>query len=111
MTRNDFGIQLLLDSESIESTLPHLSRRATSLLKYYNKEPLVFVRTPDLTNDQMLLQIPAIEIIREGAKISYIKIPRKQFMAECAVNQFIDIHVQKLGELLFNKQLLNAKED
>ena len=110
MKRDNFGIQLLLDTRSIEGVIPQLSRRATSLLKYYNQEPLVFVRTPDPTSNTMLLQIPAIEIIRENNKISYLQIPRKNFTSKHAVNQFIDIHIQKMGELLFNKTSLTNEE-
>ena len=58
----------------------------------------------------MLQHIPTIDVIRENGKMSYIKVPNKQFMAEHAVGKFTDLYVQKLGELLFKKTILKAEE-
>jgi hypothetical protein len=110
MKRGNFGVQLLLDTKSIESKISQLSRRATSLLKYRNQEPLVFVRTPDLTTHSLLLEIPTIKIVRENSSIGHVEIPRKKLMAKYGVNQFIDVHIQKMGELLFKKRTLTDKE-
>jgi len=49
--------ELLLDSESIERKMPQLSRRTISLLKYHKVNPLLFLRTPDLTNNIMLQHV------------------------------------------------------
>jgi len=96
MKRGNFGIQLLLDSKSIESAFPQLSRRATSLLKYYNQKPLVFVRTPDPTNNAILQQIPAIQL--------------NKFRVNHPFNQVIKINIKKMGTLLLDKEGLTDEE-
>ena len=96
MKRGNFGIQLLLDSKSIESTIPQLSRRATALLKYHNQKPLVFVRTPDPTNSVILQQIPVI--------------PRNKFREKHPFNQVRKINIEKMGALLLNKEGLTDEE-
>ncbi|MBN1245902.1 hypothetical protein JXA31_09945 [Candidatus Bathyarchaeota archaeon] len=110
MITSDNEIHLLLDSESIDCNISSLSRRARSLLKYRIVKPLVFFRTPDLANNDMLREIIPIEIVREKERIVCVKVPVGKMKATYGINKFANVYAQKFGEILFNKKILTPDE-
>lgn len=95
----------MLDSESIEKKIPKLSRRALSLLKYQNVNPLVFLRTEHSSKISLLQEIPEIHLIETNGR-KCIKTPTRI----CDLGDFADQHVRQLGEYILKKPELTKEE-
>jgi hypothetical protein len=83
-----------------------LSRRAISLLKYYEAKPLVFLRTEYSAKNSLLQQIPEIHlVITSNGK--YIETPDK---GKYGLRKNFDLDIQHFGRAILDKQDLTSDE-
>lgn len=86
--------------------MSRLSRRAISLLKYHDVDPLVFLRTEHLVKSSLLQQIPEIRLIETDNR-KYIETPEK---GKYSLRKYIDLDIQHFGKEILNKQNLTREE-
>jgi len=79
-------------------------------LKYRRTDSLVFSRTPHLSDNSMLQQIPMIEIVRNNGEILYIEVPKNEYKTKCAFASCNNFFIKKFGQELFKKDVINAEE-
>lgn len=103
-------LRILVDSSSIDKTLPTSSRRSIALFKYQNSRLLEFLRTPETVENAHLQEIVrfekkyrsngslySIEMIKEGSKSRYAFTYRIE-------------QIEEIGKIICKKQELTAEE-
>ena len=108
MSKNE-GISVLLDSESIDRTIPQLSKRASSLLKYHSENLLKFFRTSEPVENEQLKEIPQIQIIRENGSIHSICLTEKDWKSSYRFG-YRQETIDEIGHVVYNKHNLTSQE-
>jgi hypothetical protein len=103
---NQQALELLFDSKSIEKRIPKLSRRAISVLKYYEVNPLVFRRTEYPSKSTLLQQIPEIRLMESNGR-KYVETPDK---GRYGLRKYADMDAQYFGKEILKKQELTKEE-
>ena len=86
--------------------MPKLSRRAISILKYCEVNPLVFRRTEYQSENNLLKQIPEIHLLeKNGSK--YVETPDK---GRHSFRENTDLAAQYFGKEILQKEKLTKEE-
>jgi hypothetical protein len=104
---NQETIKLLFDSKSIEESMPKLSGRAISILKYQDVKPLVFLRTEYSAKNALLEKIPEIHVLQQENGHKYVETPNK---GKYGLRRYADQDAQWLGKEILNTETLTKKE-
>jgi len=104
------SLTILLDSNSLDRTLPTSSRRSRTLLKYNGVKLLEFLRSPESVNDKELQKIVEFDRKLKGnGSLHSIEITREELTSKYAFFYRRD-DVEKIGKLVFKKDELNSEE-